>query len=308
MDYDYFNRDSMGITHARAIEKHPDFFCIGAFDLDKEKRIQFEKEFTVKTYNSLKIGLQKCKPNVVIIATPTKEHLSTLIEVLVNCTPVVILCEKPLAIDSATGEELLQFASTAKVPVFVNYFRNSAKSTFDIKKYISTGIFKQPFYGKCRYNKGTLNTASHFLNLFELWFGSHFIFKEIDQFPNPHDESDPNLSGELVFPNGVISIQPDLAEPELIFEAQLNFQNGVLFYSEEGEKIRWIPGTESNFPINNQKNPTIEFATSLKDYQYHVLTELSKFLDQKPHNLCNVASALEYVVKLNQREARGLYD
>ncbi len=56
MGYDYFNRDSMGITHARAIEKHPDFFCIGAYDLDQEKRIQFEREFAADSYYSLREG------------------------------------------------------------------------------------------------------------------------------------------------------------------------------------------------------------------------------------------------------------
>ncbi len=306
MGYDYSDRNSMGISHARAIEKHPDFFCIGAFDLDEEKSIQFEKEFSVKTFNRLEAGLQECKPDVVIIATPTKEHLLTLIEVLRNCTPLVILCEKPLAIDQKTGESFLQSAAAAKVPVFVNYFRNSAKSTLDIREYISTGVFKQPFYGKCRYNKGTLNTASHFLNLFELWFGSDFIFKMTDQFPNPNDKNDPNVSGELVFPSGVISMQADLSESELIFEAQLHFQNGVLFYSKEGEIIRWIPRAGSYVSVNDHR-ATIEFATSLKDYQYHVLTELSKFLQEKPHNLCDVASALDYVVKLNEREVRGFH-
>ena len=307
MGYDYSDGNSMGISHARATEKHPDFFCIGAFDLDKEKSIQFEKEFSVKTFNSLEEGLQKCKPDVVIIATPTKEHLSTLIEVLMNCTPLVILCEKPLAIDSTTGEAFLQSARAAKVPVFVNYFRNSAQSTLDIKDHISTGVFKQPFYGECRYNKGALNTASHFLNLFELWFGSDFIFKKADQFPNPNDKNDSNLSGELVFSNGIILMQPNLSEPELIFEAELNFQNGVLLYSEEGEIIRWIPRAGSYVSLNDQRNSTIEFATALKDYQYHVLTELSKFLHEKPYNLCDATSALEYVIKLNQREARGFY-
>lgn len=307
MGYDYSDSNSMGISHARAIEKHPDFFCIGAFDLDKEKSIQFEKQFSVKTFDSLEVGLLECKPEVVIIATPTKEHLLTLIEVLKNCIPLVILCEKPLAIDAKTGESFLKSARAAKVPVFVNYFRNSAQSTLDIKEHISTGVFKQPFYGKCQYNKGALNTASHFLNMFELWFGSDFIFKMTDQFPNPNDKSDPNVSGELVFPGGVISIQPDLFEQELIFEAQVNFENGVLFYSNEGEIIRWIPRAGSYLSLNDHRNSTIEFATSLKDYQYHVMTELSKFLHDKPHNLCDVASALDYVVKLTQREARGFH-
>jgi predicted dehydrogenase len=302
MGYDYFNRDSMGITHARAIEKHPDFFCIGAYDLDQEKRIQFEREFAADSYYSLREGLQKFEPDVVIIATPTKQHLSTLVEVLSYCTPSVILCEKPLTIDSATGKEFLQFASNAEVPVFVNYFRNSTQSTFEIRDRISSGIFRQPFFGECRFNKGTLNTASHFLNLFELWFGPNFVFNRIDQFPNPFDESDPNLSGELVFPQGVISMQPDLAESELIFEVQLTFQNGVLFYSQEGKSIRWTPRALGGAFINDQNNPKIEFGESLNDYQYNVLTELSKFLDGKPHNLCKASSSLDYVMKLTHRE------
>jgi hypothetical protein len=303
MGYDYFNRDSLGITHARAIEKHPDFFCTGAYDLDKDKRAQFEREFGVESHSSLKAGLQKFEPDVVIIATPTNQHLSTLVEVLSYCTPSVILCEKPLTIDSTTGKDFLQFASNAEVPVFVNYFRNSARSTFEIRDRISGGIFRVPFVGECRYNKGTLNTASHFLNLFELWFGSDFIFKKTDQFPNPFNENDPNLSGELVFPEGLISMQPDLEESELIFELQLTFQNGVLFYSEEGKNIRWVPRTGSDLCINDQNNLKIEFAASFKDYQYNVLTELSNFLNGKPHNLCNVSSSLDYVVKLTQREA-----
>ncbi len=302
MGYDYFNRDSMGITHARSIEKHPDFFCIGAYDLDKEKRIQFEKEFAVESFSSLKEGLQKFEPDVVIIATPTAQHLSTLVEVLSYCTPSVILCEKPLTVDSTTGNEFLRFASNANVPVFVNYFRNSAQSTFEIRDRISSGIFRGPFFGECRYNKGTLNTASHFLNLFELWFGSNFVFNRIDQYPNPFDDKDPNLSGELVFPQGVISMKPDLAESELIFEAQLTFQNGVLFYSQEGKNIRWIPRIGSETFINDQNNPKIEFEASLNDYQYNVLTELSKFLAGKPHNLCKASSSLDYILKLTQRE------
>lgn len=303
MGYDYSDRNSKGISHARAIEKHPDFFCIGAFDLDKEKRFLFEKEYGSKAYSSLKIGLQNSKPDVVILATPTKEHLPTLIEILGSCTPKVILCEKPLTNNSDTGEEFFHLANTAKVPVFVNYFRNSARSTFDIKKAISRKAFVQPFFGVCRYNKGTLNTASHFLNLLELWFGSDFRFEVGEQFPNPYDQSDPNSSGNIFFPKGIISLQPEVNQSNLVLEAQLNFQNGVLSYTNEGENINWIPANGAKISVEDKEKHVIRFQTALKDYQYNVLSQLSRFLDRKPHNLCSLASALDYVVKLTQRKA-----
>ncbi len=294
MGYDYFDEQSIGMTHARAIKMHPNFDFVGAFDIDPLKRDAFETQYLTPSFSSLEQGLLETKPDLVIVAVPTEHHREIISFVLQSFTPGIILCEKPLAYASEEAMEIVSLAKKKGVEIFVNYYRNSDPVTFQLKNYIEKNTFQAPYRGVCTYNKGALHSASHFLNLLDVIFGKpeELILGEVSE--NIFHRSDPNKAVEIKFSGGDISLEPIKENTKLVFEMQIDFLNGTLFYLQEGTEVMFRDTTSRVSILRSE-----EMNSNASRYQYDVLDEVSKCLEKKSYRLCNGDDALRYVKALN---------
>ena len=108
-------------SHAKAFSSHQAFELSGAVDLSESQKFLFERHFKKPGFLSLSEAFQKIKPEVVVIATPTKTHLAVLEKVLGQCQPEAILCEKPLAYDVGEARKMVEACDKAGAKLFVNY-------------------------------------------------------------------------------------------------------------------------------------------------------------------------------------------
>ena len=295
--YDLDDKESLGRTHARAVERHKDFFLASGYDPSEAKRIEFSKFYNKPTYAELEPGLKQVNPEIVVIASPTEMHSTNIEQVLNWCSPKIILCEKPIATDLSTINEMIQSCSDRNIALYVNYFRNSEPSSIEIAEAIKNQIILKPFSGTCTYNKGSHHTATHFLNLFELWFGEVLEITPKTEKLNLHNPRDPNYEFQVIYPGGTMDFQVATDSNTLTFQSEIQFSNGLLQYKNEGEEIIWI---ESNNNGDFGKVAQKSIKTSLNKGIYNVWDEISNLIHLKTHNLCTAERAQRYIVQIEK--------
>ena len=159
------------LTHARAFQQHPAFWLVGAVDVDPNKREVFEAHYGAPAFDEISNAAAALQPDVVVVATPTLVHATTMRAVLRSFQPTTLLCEKPLAFELTDAGEMLQGALTQDCKVFVNYMRSAEPGCIEVKNRMVDGRIGKLEKGVVWYSKGLFNNGSHFLNLLQYWLG-----------------------------------------------------------------------------------------------------------------------------------------
>ena len=297
--YDLTDLSTLGKTHARAVDSHKDFILAGGYDPSEKNRLDFSRHYNKMAFENLEYGLKKINPEVVVIASPTEKHLQSLEEILLWSNPRLILCEKPISLLLEDANRMVRLCAERNIPLFVNYFRNSEPSTFQIANAINTRKLTQPFTGSCTYNKGAMHTATHFLNLFQIWFGDPIEFKFICEKFNSHNPLDPNIEFEVRYQGGLMKFHVDISSNSLAFHASIDFSNGLLEYRKEGEEIDWTESTDIGNFRNQPSNPIEKFESLAKQAQFNVWNEISNYIHLKNYRLCSARDAIRYIIQIS---------
>lgn len=297
--YDLRDKNSMGLTHARSIDNHVDFTLVGGYDPSEDNRFEFFNEYGKQAFDDLENGLRVSKPDVVVVASPTANHLENIKQILTWSTPKIILCEKPLSLVPKDANDIIQICNSRNIPLFVNYFRNSEPSTFAIAEAISLQHFVEPFMGSCTYNKGALHTATHFLNLFQIWFGEPKDFKYVGEKKNSFNTNDPNIEFEVHYNGGIIKFCSEDSSNKLLFHSSIEFRNGTLEYANEGEEISWIKSDYHQKAKNRDLQATDKIKSFAGQAQFNVWNELSNFIKGENYRLCTAQNALRYIIQIS---------
>ena len=297
--YDLTDLSTLGKTHARAVDSHKDFILAGGYDPSEKNRLDFSRHYNKMAFENLEYGLKKINPEVVVIASPTEKHLQSLEEILLWSNPRLILCEKPISLLLEDANRMVRLCAERNIPLFVNYFRNSEPSTFQIANAINTRKLTQPFTGSCTYNKGAMHTATHFLNLFQIWFGDPIEFKFICEKFNSHNPLDPNIEFEVRYQGGLMKFHVDISSNSLAFHTSIDFSNGLLEYRKEGEEIDWTESTDIGNFRNQPSNPIEKFESLAKQAQFNVWNEISNYIHLKNYRLCSAQDAIRYIIQIS---------
>ena len=159
------------MTHANAFSNNDYFTLIGGVDLKEESRKTFNKRYKSESFNDIKNAMKHCKPDIVIISSPTNMHLKNLKEVFNYGSPKIIMCEKPLSYKYKESINIVEICEKNKAKIFVNYFRRAEPGILSIKSMLNTKKFLLPFKGLCWYSKGLFNSSSHMIDLLQFFFG-----------------------------------------------------------------------------------------------------------------------------------------
>lgn len=297
--YDLTDLSTLGITHARAVDSHKDFILAGGYDPSEKNRLDFSRHYNKMAFENLEYGLKKINPEVVVIASPTEKHLQSLEKILLWSNPRLILCEKPISLLLEDANRMVRLCAERNIPLFVNYFRNSEPSTFQIANAISIRKLTQPFTGSCTYNKGAMHTATHFLNLFQIWFGDPIEFKFIREKFNSHNPLDPNIEFEVRYQEGLMKFHVDSTSNSLAFHTSIDFSNGLLEYRKEGDEIVWTESTDIGNFRNQPSNPIEKFESLAKQAQFNVWNEISNYIHLKNYRLCSAQDAIRYIIQIS---------
>lgn len=169
--YDYSEDHSEYIlTHSSGFGYHDGFELLAGVDPDLEQRRRFEKKYHLPSYKNVRSLIAKQTPEVFALGIPTDCHLQTFEEVI-NCQPVAILCEKPIASTLSDAKTMVTLAKEHQCALLVNYSRRFQPGILALKNKIQNNEVGEIYKGTVWYTKGFLNNASHFLDLLCFLFG-----------------------------------------------------------------------------------------------------------------------------------------
>lgn len=296
MSYDLKSKDIT--THAKAFSLHKNFYLSAGVDLNSKKRFLFEKKYLKPAYKNLTICLKKTRPDIIVISTPAKNHLTIIKKIFKNYRPKVILCEKPLGINFKQCLKIDSLCKKFKAKLFVNYIRLSDPGIIKIKKKIQSGFIQNTRIGFVFYSKGMLNNASHFLNTLEYWFGDVVSIKLIKRGKKINNY-DFEHSFKVHFHNVIVYFFSCSVTESFANSIQLNAKNGSLFYGLGGKYVFWqkkikFSSDPAKYNINCQK-----LFTGKNNSQMHFVNNLYLVLKNKKHNICHSDTALKTLKKIH---------
>ena len=118
-------------------------------------------------FERVETALKQLKPDLVIIATPSRSHGAILKKVLSTHRPGLIVCEKPLDLKLDDARTMVDICKKEGIELFVNYMRRTDPGVIEVKRRLSEKEIITPVKVNVWYSKGILNNGSHFINLME---------------------------------------------------------------------------------------------------------------------------------------------
>ncbi|MDA7489776.1 Gfo/Idh/MocA family oxidoreductase [Candidatus Pelagibacter ubique] len=290
MGYD-LNSNSIQ-SHSKAVNFHKKFVLSGAIEINKKKRQLFEKKYKKPTYTSIKSTFKLLKPQVIIISSYSQNHLHVLKEIFYYHKPKIIICEKPLGSNFDESRKIIKICRKNNSKLFVNYVRLSDPGVIRIKNKINSKKIKTPVSGTVYYNRGTLNNASHFLNMLQFWFGKVRNSQLIDKGER-FSNSDFNSTFVISFEKANFIFQPTKQEITNTNFVEIFAKNGRLLYKNGGQSIIWqkLKKNQNSFPKFYKKN--YKLFSGKKKSQLYFLNNLYYALNKKNSSICTGQKAIK---------------
>lgn len=163
--------NSTALTHAKAIAESPDFRLEAAIDPDASARLEFTRRYSAPAFASLADLPPEFAHDVVVVACPTSEHVSTVQALVSRAAPRAMLIEKPVGSSRSDAELIFATCRAAGVQVFVDYHRSVLPSTAQVRDLIATGAILDPYAGQALISGGKLTNGSHMVDLLMDWLG-----------------------------------------------------------------------------------------------------------------------------------------
>ena len=285
------------LTHSKSFFLNKSFELVGGVDINGKARAQFQERYISNTFKTIKDAMINTNPKIVVISTSTKNHLQNVRDVFVYGKPKILICEKPLSFNYADSVQILKLCELNQAKLYVNYFRRVIPSILDVLNLIDLKKIKKPFFGTCFYSKGLYNSASHFINLFEFFFGEVLNVKIInDNFANKVPELYPDIEPdfELEFPDGKIVFISNKNKSIFINSFELIMENGKLIFENGGNEIFWQPIIDdklfSGYRILGEKLKLSN--NDFDNIQLYFANELGSILECRKSSLCSGDQAL----------------
>ena len=281
-------KENKFISHAQAITQNKRLKLVAGVDIRKEKTLDFNKKFNTKTYISLNKMVKDEKFDIAIISVPTEKQFivsRNLINLVKNKT---ILCEKP-GTDSLKKIKYLKEISKRKgIKFYVNYQRNSLKSSHIVKKII---LNNSKNLINVTYSKGILNSASHYIALFLSFFSNKY--SEVLKYKNFKSESKNDfLSKFTVLFN----------KQKVNFIPKLNYRkiHGAIQISNKKISLKYLQGGRKIFVKNNSSKKIKNIKSDIQNSQIIVYDQLIKKLEGKKSLLCSIDNVINTLTIINK--------
>ncbi len=250
-------------THAGGYANHPRTKLVVLVDRNPSRLKIANKYYpSIPTFINLEEAIEKTKPDIVSIATPTTTHFEVVRAVtLFDCVKAIV-CEKPIAMDSLDALEMIDICKRRKIIFLVNHSRRFDPIFREALAWIKqVGPIVQ---GSAYYTRGIYNNGTHLIDLLNLYLGAlknvvGFVNRETEDWDDL--ENDLNIDGILFFKNGArITIQSLDANNFSIFGIDLYGKNGLVRISDNGFKIEYFNVNDSSeFPGRKEldRNPKV---------------------------------------------------
>jgi predicted dehydrogenase len=189
-------------SHAEAYSVCPETELIAVVDIDEAARKKCAERWNVaQSFSKVTELMDKAKPDIVSVATPTSTHHSVLVELLTEKNkPKAILAEKPLASSVEEAEQVVQLASRNGVLLIVMHMRRYATNMRKLRDFIRSGGIGEIRNVSGWLTKGTVHNGTHWFDLLRYLVGEVSWVHGIDSLCEGGD--DPTLDVAMGLANG----------------------------------------------------------------------------------------------------------
>ncbi|MEK7613216.1 MAG: Gfo/Idh/MocA family oxidoreductase [Patescibacteria group bacterium] len=192
------------LTHAHAITKNSRLKLVGFADTNVRAGREAAKVWKTSFFSSAKKLFTAAKPDIVVIATPDKTHVSLMVE-LSRLKPRLIICEKPVV---TRKSDIAKLKKRRLPPVIVNYSRRFDPVVQKVAGEIKKGLWGKIIAARGIYTGSLLHNGSHLVDL-----------------------------GRFLLPNVTIQLTEGDAKAYSLFELDILTSKGRLRFIESGQKL-----------------------------------------------------------------------
>jgi predicted dehydrogenase len=137
----------MGSGHVRGYKEHPNAEVVAVADTNAERLEERGKELEIaKRYTDPLEMIEKEQLDIVSIAVPNKFHKPLTIAALESGAHV--LCEKPMAMNTAEAEDMLAAAKKAGKRLGINFSFRFTPQSFAMKRLVEAGELGDIYFGR----------------------------------------------------------------------------------------------------------------------------------------------------------------
>jgi predicted dehydrogenase len=279
LGYDLSSGAEEILSHSKAFMHHPGFELVGGVDPDGVKRAAFEQFTGVKAWTDVADMLDRLRPQVVAVASPTHSHMA-MVELAVAHGPLAILCEKPLATMADEGQRMVDLCRQTGVLLGVNYMRRFDPALQAMGRELRAGLLGEVYKGTLWYSKGLLHNGSHYLDLLLDWLGPLEDFDILDPGPT-QTLAGPEPDVVFRFASGCrLYALAAREERYSLIDLDLVGTSGRLRYANLGATLeRWTTREDPMFPGYTILDKVADVAQpDLGRYQWHVAEGLFQAL------------------------------
>jgi len=192
-------------SHAEAYSVCPDTELIAIVDTDQAAREKCKERWNVeKSYSSVAELMEKSRPDIVSVATPTSTHYSGLVELLKGTNkPKAILAEKPLASTVEEAEQVVRLAKDNGVMLVVMHMRRYASNMRKLRDFLKSGGIGEIRNVSGWLTKGTVHNGTHWFDLLRYLVGEVEWVHGINSLCEEGD--DPTLDVAMGLANGMLA-------------------------------------------------------------------------------------------------------
>jgi predicted dehydrogenase len=155
----------VGRGHVRGYQGHPQADVVALADPDTARLEEIGNEYGVSgRYTDARDMLEKEQLDVVSVATPNKFHMPLAVAALeAGCH---VLCEKPMAMNAAEGQQMLDAATKAGRRLMINFSYRFTDHSWVLKKQVDDGFLGEVYFAR------TMWMRRIGMPKFGGWFGS----------------------------------------------------------------------------------------------------------------------------------------
>lgn len=237
-------------SHAEAISMDPRLDFVACFDTSEASLMQAKQFYPfLKTYSSFSEFLERSSLDILVISSPAHHHVELICEAA-SKNMKMILCEKPLGMNSAECEKAIKACESAHVSLVVNHMRRYDPALIDLRSYLSNDYVRDTYLGKtvagsAFYDKGLFHCGTHILDLLCFFLGDPKAVSAVASSHPCSEKDDVCVDGVLQFPGVNITIQAFNSQEYSLGEVYFWAQGGaVALRNMWGQEIE-IVGTRS---------------------------------------------------------------
>jgi predicted dehydrogenase len=292
------------LTHANAVDRHPQTELLAIVDTDSEQltkaKAKWNPQLSVRSYKGLILHGGKV-PDIVVVAVPTELHYEILHQIFMNSInqmPKLIIAEKPFCPNLDESRLIAESYSNINVPIMINYIRRYVPGYKDIKERFITGEFGKALNCRILYTRGWQRESCHAIDLLNYFFGKCLHKKILPCAPiYDYSQEDPTFSAFFNFEKcDNIIFQSCDGRNFGIFEMDIIFEKGRIRFIDNGLYIEKYPILDKNEwghkSLDYSLVNVIRIETGLNTALYNLLDNAVKFLDGKEELICTAKDAI----------------